>query len=348
MTDKVAEHDPKRRPSLMDVAVHAGVSKGAVSKVIRDAYGVSPAMRARVESAIKELGYRPRLAARAMRGSSYSIGLELPNLGNEFFSQVFNGAGAALVGSGYQLLMAPGLDETGAIPVLENLADRQVDGVIAVSPEVSPEWLEEFASAIPVVLVGRHDRSTNYDTVTSDDETGTRLALEHLLGLGHRNIAHLTLKMAHERDDALPAHTIRRYTYQQVMADAGLGSLITYCGLQDEEIYLTARDLLTLNPQVTAIFAGNDALAIAALRAFDELGLDASDVSIAGYDDVPLASHPRISLTTVDQFGDQVGRAAVDLLLERIRDGRTTPRNIELAPTLRVRGSTQPYGAPGR
>ncbi|WP_431219921.1 LacI family DNA-binding transcriptional regulator [Leifsonia xyli] len=344
----MTEHVPRRRPSLTDVAAHAGVSKGAVSKVIRDAYGVSPAMRARVESAIKELGYRPRLAARAMRGSSYSIGLELPNLGNEFFSEVFNGAGAGLVGSGYQLLMAPGLDQTGAIPVLENLADRQVDGVIAVSPEVSPEWLEEFASTIPVVLVGRHDRSRNYDTVTSDDDTGTRLALGHLMDLGHRGIAHLTLAMTHERDDALPAHTIRRRTYERMMAEAGLEPLVTYCGLDDEDIYRTAKELLTHNKAVTAIFAGNDALAVAALRAFDELGLSSSDVSIAGYDDIPLASHPRISLTTVDQFGDRVGRTAAELLLERIRDGRATPRNIELTPTLRVRGSTQPLDASQR
>ncbi|MGC5170659.1 LacI family DNA-binding transcriptional regulator [Microbacterium sp. DT81.1] len=324
-----------------DVAKAAGVSKAAVSKVIRDAYGVSPAMRERVEATIRELGYRPRIAARAMRGSSFSIGLEIPNFNSEFFTQVMQGAAARLAGTSYQLMIAPGLGELSGTPVLENLADRQVDGIIAISPEVSPEWLEELAQDVPIVLIGRHDRSKNYDTITNDDDAGTRLAMNHLLSLGHRRIAHLTLRMQSERRDAEPPHTIRRDTYESVAGDAGLEGLVAYCAADAGAAYEAAKELIEADPTITAIFAGNDSLAIDALRAVVDLGLTFEDVSVVGYDDIRMAGHPLISLTTVSQFGELMGQAAIDLLMERIRTGRTTPRHRELQPELRVRSSTQ-------
>lgn len=324
-----------------DVAHAAGVSKAAVSKVIRDAYGVSPAMRERVEAAIHELGYRPLIAARSMRGSSFSIGFEIPNLGNEFFTQLMIGAASRLEGTGYQLMVAPGVGELSGTPVLENLADRQVDGLIAVSPEVTPEWLERLAANIPVVLIGRHDRSKNYDTVTNDDAAGAHLAIAHLISLGHERIAHLTMKMTSERTDAEPPHTIRRNTYEVALTQRGLVPEVVYCGAGAEDAYFTAKELLESNSGITAIFAGNDTLAIDALRAAADLGLTPADISIAGYDDIRMSGHPLISLTTVTQFGETMGQVAIDLLMERIRDQRTSPRHLKLHPELRVRSSSQ-------
>ncbi len=325
-----------------DVARAAGVSKAAVSKVIRNAYGVSPDMRERVESAIQELGYRPLIAARAMRGSSFTIGFEIPNLGNEFFTQIMQGAASRLSGTGYQLMIAPGIGELGDTRILENLTDRQVDGSIAICPEVTPEWLERHALQSPLVLIGRHDRSKNYDTVTNDDVAGTRLAVSHLLSLGHRRIAHLTLKMATERPDAQPPHTVRRNAYLNMVADHGLEALVVYCGNAAEDAYFAAKELLKSDPTITAIFAGNDSLAIDALRALADMGLSATDVSVVGYDDINMSGHPLVSLTTVTQFGETMGQAAIELLLERIGDGRTTARHRELQPELRVRASSQP------
>src|SRR5690349_16399965 len=137
-----AETTTNRRPSISDVALAAGVSKGAVSKVIRNAYGVSPAMRERVEAAIEQLGYRPRVAARVMRGASFTIGFEVPHLGNDFFTQVTEGATSKLAGSGYQLIIAPGLGYLSGSAVLDALVDRQVDGIIAIASDVEPAWLE--------------------------------------------------------------------------------------------------------------------------------------------------------------------------------------------------------------
>jgi LacI family transcriptional regulator len=157
-TDRAEEGTvtPGRAATIEDVARQAGVSRAAVSKVIRNAYGVSPAMRERVNAAIEQLDYRPRVAARAMRGSSFTLGIEMPHLGNPFFTKVVAGATAALRGTGYQLIIAPAdLDGEEGVRALGALADRQVDGIVAISPLVSPEWLERLATRVPVVTIAR-------------------------------------------------------------------------------------------------------------------------------------------------------------------------------------------------
>lgn len=331
-----------RRPSMDDVARAAGVSKAAVSKVIRNAYGVSPQMRENVEATIKKLGYRPRIAARAMRGSSFTIGFEIPNLGNEFFTQVMRGAVAGLEGSNYQLMIAPGLGLMSGGPVLENLVDRQVDGIVAISPEVAPEWLETLAAQVPIVLIGRHDHPKNYDTVTNDDDDGSRQVMDHLHELGHRHIAHVTTRMEERHPGARPPHSIRLDVYRQKMQGSGVSPIVTFCDASEAAAHHAALKLLHENQAISAIFAGNDTLAFGAQRAVAELGLSPEQVSVVGYDDVDMASHPLISLTTVSQLGEEIGRSAIELLMERIIDGRTEPRHRELHPRLKIRTSSGP------
>lgn len=337
-----AETRRRQRPSMDDVAVAAGVSKAAVSKVIRNAYGVSPAMRHRVESAIDALGYRPSIAARSMRGASFTLGFEIPQLGNDFFTQVMQGAASGLAGSGFQLVIAPATGEMKATELLHALVDRQVDGLIAISPDVSPEWLEDLGAGIPIVLLGRHDSSSHYDTLTNDDALGAKMAMDHLFGLGHEAIAHITVRVgAAVPVDILP-HTMRLRSYSDAMESRGLKPSVTYTGPLEPDGYRATLERLTAPNRPTAVFAGNDTLAIGALRARMELGLTAADLSIVGYDNIDLASHPIASLTTVDQFGREAGARAVSLLLERIQQGRRDPRHVKIAPVLRVRGSSQP------
>lgn len=325
-----------------DVAAAAGVSKGAVSKVIRNAYGVSPAMRLRVESAIEELGYRPRIAARAMRGASFTLGFEIPQLGNDFFTQVMQGAAAELEGSGYQLIIAPGSGAMKGAPVLDALIDRQVDGIIAISPEVAPEWLERRGEQVPIVLLGRHDQSQSYDTLTNEDQLGATLVMDHLFGLGHERIAHLTVRSAAEVPESLLPHPIRRGVYERAMTERGHVPSVAYSGPLEPEAFRASMGLLTAPDRPSAIFAANDTLAIGALRARAELGLTSEEVSVAGYDNIDLAANPIISLTTVDQFGVESGRKAVQLLMERIKEGREAPDHYSITPELRIRSSTRP------
>jgi len=338
MSDDQIDGRLRRRPSISDVASQAGVSRAAVSKVIRNAYGVSPTMRLRVETAIDALGYRPRVAARAMRGASFTIGFQLPALDNDFFSQLVGGAAAGLAASGYQLVLAPGPGYLTEAAVLEALVDRQMDGILTIPNQVTADYLDGLAAQVPVVVLGRHDLVPSYDTVTGDDVAGTEAIMDHLMRLGHRRIAHLTIRPPTDRDP----HAVRCTAYRRRMEQAGGEPRIVYTESAGLGVYEAVRGLLAERTPPTAIFAGHDTLAIEVLRALADLGRGPDDVSVVGYDDVNLARHPLISLTTVDQSGAQMGATAVELLMERIRGGRATARHHSQHPSLRVRGSSRP------
>jgi len=329
-----------RAATIEDVARTAGVSRAAVSKVLRNAYGVSPAMRERVAAAIDELEYRPRVAARAMRGSSYTLGIEIPDFANPFFAKVLAGATQALAGTNYQLIIAPA--EAGnreGYRAIEALVDQQVDGVIGIAPLVTRGWLENVARRTPVVMFGRHDFSDVYDTVVGDDEVGTRAVMEHLFELGHDRILHLTIDTVETDLHLNTPHGVRLETYRTAMRESGRGEFEHVLHATDGQHfgYDAILELLRTGGTPTAIFGAHDEFAIGALRAIDELG---ADISVVGYDDVPMASHPHMSLSSVDQKGEQMGARAVEMLLERLQ-GRTEAIHQTFTPELRARGSSR-------
>ncbi|MFG3133803.1 LacI family DNA-binding transcriptional regulator [Streptomyces tendae] len=331
----------RRSATIQDVARAAGVSRAAVSKVIRDAAGVSPAMRAKVNAAIEELNYRPSVAARSLRGASYTLGLEVPHLGNRFLTQIVDGAMQALAGTRYQLVIAPA-DGRQGYGAIEALADRQVDGIVVISPRVDAAWLERLAGTVPVVMLGRHDRSAHYDTVVGDDVAGTRQVTDYLLGLGHRHIVHLTEDAAVNASQAGNPHALRLRAFQDAMEAAGRGhrAQILGTGQTEASARATVTALLGERPWPTALFASHDQLALGALAALVEHDA-ARSVSLVGYDNTDLAAHPAISLTSVDQRGAEMGQRAVAMLLERI-GGRTEPQHHVVTPALVVRGSSGP------
>ncbi len=331
-----------RTVTIEDVAHLAGVSRAAVSKVIRDAYGVSDEMRAKVEVAIAQLGYRPRVSARAMRGATYTLGIEIPTIRNPFFTQIIAGAASALVGSRYQLIIAAaGPDHDGGPQAIEALADRQVDGILAISPAVAPEWLEDLAQRTPLVMLGRHDNSRYYDTVVDDDLEGARLAVRHLNDLGHRDIVHLTIRPEAEINMTTAPHALRERGYELAMAELGLlnRARVVHVEPYGEDTRQKALALLSSAYRPTAIFAGHDDLALGVLQALSELGLSVADVSVVGYDDTDIAAHPLVSMTSVNQSGTLMGELVVRLLLERIA-GRTEPAHEVIQPYLVARRTT--------
>lgn len=341
--------DRRRRVTIVDVASHAQVSTTAVSKVLRNAYGVSPEMRARVRAAIEELGYRPQAAARAMRGRTFTIGVLLPHIRNPFFADLLDGVMAHLGGTDYQAIMIQGGTDPGAERrAIDALVDRQVDGIIMIAPLISRTHLEEVAAATPTVVLGRHERSAVYDTVIDDDETGAQLVVEHLIGLGHRRIAHISQKDSSRGRPSELLHTIRAETYRRVMREHGLGDEIAVAttAYTEEGGYLGAQELLRRSPRPTAIFAGADLAALGVLAALHEAGLSVpEDVSVAGYDNTRLSALPNIALTSVDQDGAVMGRTAGRLLLERV-EGRTSSMRFSVTPTLVTRRSTAAPPAP--
>ncbi|WP_246148691.1 LacI family DNA-binding transcriptional regulator [Nonomuraea turkmeniaca] len=331
------------------MASHAQVSTTAVSKVLRNAYGVSAAMRDRVRAAIDELGYRPHNAARAMRGRTFTIGVLLPHINNPFFGEILDGLMEQLGGTDYQaILIQGGRDPQGEHRAIDALVDRQVDGILMIAPLGSKAELEEVAAGTPTVVLGPHEKSAVYDSVHDDDEAGAELVVEHLIALGHRRIAHIGQRDASRGRPAALLHTIRERTYRRVMAEHGLAGEIAVAATSYTEAggHAAARELLARDPLPTAIFAGADLAAFGALAAVYEAGLTVpGDISLAGYDNTRMAGLAHISLTTVDQDGAILGRTAARLLLERLA-GRSAAVDFSLSPTLIVRRSTARSGSP--
>jgi LacI family transcriptional regulator len=336
----------KRRPTILDVAHRAGVSRAAVSRVIRDAYGVSADMRAKVEAAIADLGYRPRVSARGMRGATYTLGLAVPNhhntLRDTFFNRVLYGALTALEDTPYHLILAPSDAVEGSeTSAIEALADRQVDGIIATNSAAATPLIEELAAYLPVVGLGNYDPAAGYDTLVGDDLLGAALAVRHLHGLGHRRIVHIT--QAEGPAFATAPHTLRVAGYQQAMRELGLADGVTVASVDDswEAARDAARQLLEEAAGPVAVFATNDALALGVLQARAELGLGPGQASVVGYDDTDVAAHPFISLTSVNQLGKQMGEICIRLLLERINGRRQAVHEV-VVPRVVARASTAP------
>lgn len=346
----VGKRMPRRQSAtIADVAREAGVSRAAVSKVLRNAYGVSDQMRQRVQTAIEQLGYRPRVAARAMRGSSYTIGLEIPQITNDFLTMIVHGALEALVGSPYRLIVAPVTSTSDSTQAIESLADRQVDALISVVPLADHAWLDRMSIGIPTVLIGSHEVSPCFDTVVGADEAGAHLVMDHLFELGHERIAHLTRRrVSPTPEPADPAdwlqtgrdpHDIRGRVYLERMRENDYTPVLLTTGPEELEAKAAWAEFLDSAERPTALFAGNDTLAIGALRANIERNLGPADISVVGYDDTTIASHPALSLTSVDQSGHSMGTAAVRLLMERL-EGRHESVFVEQPVTLKVRSST--------
>ncbi|WP_328850155.1 LacI family transcriptional regulator [Micromonospora globbae] len=337
---------PSRRITIVDVARHAQVSTTAVSKVLRNAYGVSPKMQAKVRQAISELGYRPNASARGLRGRTYTIGVMLPDIRNPFFAEVLDGLTGRIAGTEYQVLLGPGCNgEDAEARVIHAMIDRGMDGLILIAPISARAHLERVAALVPTVVVGRHGHSHTYDTVADDDLTGAALVVNHLADLGHRRIAHIEHHESTPDCLAEMPNAIRAEGYRRAMRARGLadGIDIASTTYTQEGGYLGAKQLLARPVRPTAIFAGADIVAMGALDAIAEAGLSVpTDISIAGYDNTTFAAFRPISLTSVDQAGHEIGANAARLLLDRIADRSRPTAQVKLSPTLVVRRTTAP------
>lgn len=331
-----------RRATIEDVASHAQVSRAAVSKVLRNAYGVSDEMRERVTSAIEALQYRPLISARGMRGRTFTLGVTINDVTNNFISEILLGASSAVADTPFQIIIAVAERTKPTNPAIESLYDRQVDGILSISPLSDADWLHDMGRKVPLVQLGVHLESDSYDTIVGDDVQGVRMMMRHLMDLGHERIAHVT----HTDPDwiSLPnrPHMIRRQVYRQVMHEAGLDEQIAVVDarFEEEAAYQASSRAFRDGLRPTAVFAGNDDAALGVMRASSEFP-ELARLSIAGYDDSHLAANPRIGLTTINQNGREMGQQAARMLLERI-EGRTESRYEELPTRLVVRTSTAP------
>jgi len=336
--------EPHRRVTIVDVARHANVSTTAVSKVLRNAYGASPAMREKVQQAIAELGYRPNAAARGLRGQSYTIGVLLPDLRNPFFPDIFDGITDTLRDTDYHVLLGACCDSAAdEAKITDAMIDRGMDGLILIAAVLPRPRLERLATTVPTVVIGRHGHSAHYDTVVDDDTTGAALVVNHLADLGHRHIAHIEHRETDPVRLAEMPNAVRAEGYRQAMRARGLEIDIVSTTYTQEGGYEGTQQILARPQRPTAIFAGADIVAMGVLTALTEAGLSApDDISVAGYDNTTFAALGPISLTSVDQAGHQIGANAARLLLERIADRNRPSAQVKLSPTLVARRTTGP------
>ncbi|MEC3976303.1 LacI family DNA-binding transcriptional regulator [Amycolatopsis sp. H20-H5] len=327
------------RPTMEDVAARAGVSRALVSLVMRNSPKVSDQRRAAVLLAAEELGYEPHVMARSLASrTSTVLGVMVSDLRNAFFADVVEGLDAAAQAAGFNLILNTG----GRSPVRERAALRSLlsfrpAGLILLSPVVPAAAIDDAAGQCPVVLVSRTSRSADVDTVNDDGEAGSALAVDHLVRLGHRRIAHL------DGGGAATAAS-RRRGYRQAMIGHGLEPIVIGSEHTDSAGEKAVRELLMqYSPPIlpTALLAGNDFNAVGAISGLEEAGLRVpEDVSVVGYDNTSLAALRHLSLTTVDQPRTEMGRLAVEALLERVREERTEPVRHLLHPSLVVRSTT--------
>ena len=327
-------------PTILDVARRAGVSKSLVSMVTRGEPGVSEEKRSAILKAIDELDYRPNAMAQGLvMRQTRILGVMVSDLQNPFFAAVISGIQGRAAECGFRVLITTG-DRTPSIEesAIENLLELRVDGLILASPRVDDEVIGRAGRSAPVVVLNRNTADDNSDSVTNDNIAGAHLAVEHLVSFGHRRIAFI-------EGGAGAGARIRHRGYLSAMHDFGLADeILSVEGQHTEEGgYRGAMELLKLRVLPTAVFASNDLCAIGAMNAFEEAGLSIpDDLSLVGYDNNRMAALRHISLTTIDQPGDDMGRSAVERLAERIDGDRAEPSHDVVAPSLVVRSTTGP------
>lgn len=335
------------RITSTDVARAAGVSQSAVSRVFTPGASVSPKTARKVRDAADRLGYRPNVLARSLiTGRSKIIGLVVAYLDNQFYPDALERLSTALQDKGYHILifMASG---TGAQvdQVIGELLDYQVDGIITASVGMSDEITARCeAAGIPVVLFNRGQDDARLSSVTSDNFNGAREVARFLVAGGHERIAHITgwTGSSTGRD--------REAGFRAGLAECGRSPCAVLDGhYRRAEAAEAAQRMFAEAEPPDAIFVGNDHMAFSVLDALrGPLGLRVpEDVSVVGYDDVPLAEWGAYQLTTWRQPSNRMVSEAVDLMLGLIEDRDRPPEKKEIKGRLVLRASARvPEGWP--
>lgn len=333
------------RITLRDVALEAGVHTSTASRALNaDARAVvNPLTVDRVMNAAERLGYSPHPLARGLRtNQTMTVGIVIPDVGNPLFGPIIAGAESTLGDEGYSLLIADAGSD--ACPVVENLIRRYIDGLILATVTKVDETVANIARRrIPAVLVNRYADGTAFPAIVGDDHVGIGMVVKHLVSLGHRAIGHVggpkNLSTGMGRYQAFLSWM------QSLGLEVNAGAIEEADVFKVDPGYRAARALLNRRPDLTAIVAGNDLLALGCYRAIREAGREVgSDVSVTGYNDMPLLDLMQPSLTSVRVPYRQMGAEAAKILVANLRedDWSEAALSIRLTPTLSVRNSTQP------
>lgn len=346
---------PRNAPTMKDVAREAGVSKALVSIVFRKAPGASTQTRQKVLDAAERIGYRgDRGASLLALTRTRQLGI-VHDLHNGFHAQIVDAALGFAANAGYQAVLSPRVSTRGELHAIDTALRFRCEALLLLGSTLSDQELREVAAGLPVVCIGRTLEDDAIDSASSSDEAGMGAIVDLLVAQGHRGIIHLD-------GGAGSVSARRRDGFSSAIARHGLekSARVLPGGNTEADGFRAAAKALGHTPPIgagsvpeptagvaaeppTAIVAFNDLAALGTIDAALKAGLSVpDDVSITGYDDSPIARTQRISLTSVRQDGQRLGSWAVGAAIERLDEGRTSPRILLLEPELQVRGTTGP------
>ncbi len=326
--------------TIRDVARIAKVSVATVSRVINNSGPVSGATRLRIERVAAKLRYSPNGAARSLITSKTStLGVLLPDLYGEFFSEVIRGIDQRAQRHGYHVIVSSSHNDRREVEIALGAMRGRVDGLIVMSPDVDPSALEaNFLPSLPVVLLNCAVKGDAFDTLNIDNAAGAQAMTNHLIGLGHARIAFIQgAARNHDADErlkgyraALKGARLERHEQWEPRGD-----------FTESGGYRAAMGLLKRRPRPTAIFAANDSMAIGALSALHDGGVVVPDeMAMAGFDDIPIARYTSPPLSSVHVPINRLGEWATDKVLHAISHKNEHRRKQELlATTLVIRQS---------
>ncbi|MGP3966785.1 LacI family DNA-binding transcriptional regulator [Streptomyces sp. 6N223] len=328
--------------TIKDVALRAGVTKQTVSNVINKRPVVSPVTRERVERAIAELGYTPNLLARGLAtGQTMMVGLVVPTIADPFYAELVEDLERSLDAEGYSIALCTTYgDPERARGQLEILKRRYIDGLILADDGNVSHHVDLLTElGLPFVLCASETETpSGISVVTFDHGHAGYLAAQHLRDLGHRDIAVV---------GDLPPHRVRLEGARRALAEASIVIEPSRIGTARESSqpggFEAAMSVLTEHPEVTAVLATHDLLALGVLQAAADLGRAVpGSLSVAGIDDMAEADQSHPPLTTVAFAKRRMAQASTELLVRALRSGRREPGVTSLSPDLVVRASTAP------
>ena len=314
-----------RRVTIKDIARMAGVSVTTVSRAINNAPEISPETRERILELCHKEGYRTNLLARSLISSrSNVIGVILPDISSPFHAALALHIETFAAQLGYQVMLCSGRPGNKDINELSDfLISQRVDGILlASSSNGAPTLLEQYQSAVPIVLLGAFippNASTRINSVSTDNYAGGQMAARYLHSLGHRNVVYLG---ARRHSDT---HLLRHRGFQDAASELGMDvSTVWNCENRSttESGYQLARDIFLKPFPQTAVFAASDLTALGAMQAADELGISIpGQLSLMGFDNIDYTALPKVRLTTISQRTEALAGSSVRLLMELIQQG---------------------------
>ena len=336
--------------TISDVAREAGVSIATVSRVLNGNYPVKESTRDKVQKVIDHLEFEPNVLARGLiNQKSNTIGVIVPSITNLFFPTVVKAIERKLRHQGYSIFLCDtDGDPEKEVSYVKSLASRQVDGIIVIDPTIDNMkngYFEEQSRKIPLVFINGYSKGIDCNFILNDEETGATQAMRYLFSLGHENIAFMRGKDSYSYD-------VKQEIYTRMMKIQGLDKAVNMINIGEgntehtvDQAMIKTEELFAKTPDVSAIFACNDIMALGVINACKRIGkLVPEQVSVIGFDNIALSALIEPKLTTVDQNMYELGTGAARMLIEVIaqrteKKGTYSTRKVILNSTLIERES---------